>query len=517
MVGLMIVRISIVSILAALQNGLASTGPCDLFASGQTPCVAAHSTVRALYGNYNGFLYQVRRSSDNATYDIGLLTLGGYANSAEQDQFCANTTCVISKIYDQSPNGNHLTVTPPGGWLPNGGKESDAFADKIMVNGHAVYGVYIFGNGFTSNPGAGYRNNNTTGIATGDQPEGIYMVANGNHYNSWCCFDYGNAETSNTANGPATMEAVFFGNSIQWGRGSGEGPWVMADLEEGLFAGVSFDPPPSNTPLLHDFVTGMLKGDSSNLWSIRGGNAQSGNLKTLYSGPRPTGYHPMKKEGAIVLGIGGDNSSSGEGTFYEGCITTGYPSDETEDAVQANIVAAGYGLSQPVGPGATFFQFSNFGGLSATLAEGSYTLGQLQSAGIPDNAITSMKVDPGLVVDLFDADNFQVSLGSFQANVPDFNTLNLGNKITSIRIHQAPTHLKSSHYRNTMPLHWAKGVLYLPNAVNGQIKVTSTNGKSWVFKVNAGNAPTGSLPNGIYHALFLGRGNHTSNSFIVNN
>ena len=28
----------------------ATQGPCDLYAAGGTPCVAAHSTTRALYG-----------------------------------------------------------------------------------------------------------------------------------------------------------------------------------------------------------------------------------------------------------------------------------------------------------------------------------------------------------------------------------------------------------------------------------------------------------------------------------
>ena len=40
----------------------AGTGPCDIYASAGTPCVAAHSTVRALFGAYNGRLYQVRRA-----------------------------------------------------------------------------------------------------------------------------------------------------------------------------------------------------------------------------------------------------------------------------------------------------------------------------------------------------------------------------------------------------------------------------------------------------------------------
>jgi hypothetical protein len=41
----------------------------------------------------------------------------------------------------------------------------------------------------------------------------------------------------------------------------------------------------------------------------------------------------MKKEGAIILGTGGDNSHTGEGTFFEGCMTSGNPSDEIDDAV----------------------------------------------------------------------------------------------------------------------------------------------------------------------------------------
>ena len=50
----------------------------------------------------------------------------------------------------------------------------------------------------------------------------------------------------------------------------------------------------------------------------------------------------MKKQGAIILGIGGDNSDSSAGTFYEGVMTSGYPSAATEASVQANIVSAGY-------------------------------------------------------------------------------------------------------------------------------------------------------------------------------
>lgn len=328
----------------ALATGAASAqGPCDIYQAAGTPCVAAHSTTRALYASYAGDLYQVRRASDKSTKDIGLLAPGGVANSASQDAFCTGTTCTISKIYDQSAKANHLVVTPAGGWLGHGGTEATATAAKIKLDGHNVYGVYTTGSFDTAVGGVGYRNNQTSGVATGDQPEGIYAVIDGKHYNEWCCFDYGNAETNNLDDGAATMEAIYYGNSTQWGKGSGNGPWVMADLEDGLFAGQSFAAPATNTSMTSAYVTAMVKGNSGNSWAIKGGDAQSGNLKSLYSGARPSGYNPMKKQGAIILGIGGDNSHTGQGTFFEGCMTSGFPTDATDAAVQANIVAAGYG------------------------------------------------------------------------------------------------------------------------------------------------------------------------------
>ncbi|MFE0510237.1 arabinofuranosidase catalytic domain-containing protein, partial [Streptomyces sp. NPDC058964] len=99
----------------APQAAAASSLPCDIYAAAGTPCVAAHSLVRALYSSYGGSLYQVQRASDGATANIGLLTAGGYADAAAQDTFCSGTTCIITKIYDQSSRHNDLTVEGAGG------------------------------------------------------------------------------------------------------------------------------------------------------------------------------------------------------------------------------------------------------------------------------------------------------------------------------------------------------------------------------------------------------------------
>ncbi|MES1175572.1 MAG: arabinofuranosidase catalytic domain-containing protein [Myxococcales bacterium] len=322
----------------------ATKGPCDIYALDGGPCVAAHSTVRALYASYAGPLYQVKKA-DGTTHDIMPLVPGGFANSADQDTFCDVNACTISIIYDQSGKGNDLTKSPPGGAKPSPGKEANAKALPVTFSGHKVYGVKVVS-------GVGYRNNMPCGTATGDDPETMYMVADAHagdslsppvpSYNGGCCFDYGNMETSSNDDGEGTMEAVYFGTCTIWGKGGGSGPWIMGDLENGLWAG-NTSPYEMNGPITSKYVTGMVKGDAagSDHWTIKVGDAQSGPLKVPFDGPRPNArYKVMRKQGAVGLGTGGDNSNAGIGNFFEGVMTAKYSSAAADDAVQANIVAA---------------------------------------------------------------------------------------------------------------------------------------------------------------------------------
>jgi hypothetical protein len=421
------------------STGTGPAGPCDIYQSANTPCGAAHSTVRALYASYNGPLYQVQRASDKTTKDIPVGS-GGFADSSVQDSFCSGTTCTIPIIYDQSPNGNHLRVTWFAYWLQSGGNPATANAAKIKVGGHSVYGIksgtnvayrtgaplsgtaaitkgsttvtfsspqtlpansvllfaanaqdcpanswpsncnfhtYLTSSAIsasttvtltasyagTSSSATVVWNATTKGIATGDQAETEYAVFDGKTYGQWCCFDYGNSELSGTDDGNATMEAVYWGADTQFGQsGGGSGPWVGADLENGLYYGyengsakVASNPSVTGFP----YVTAMLKGlsakdcpsglTSSGCYALKGGNATSGKLAYKWDattntyGARPPGYSPQKKEGAIILGTGGDGSNTGTGIWFEGAMTMGVPPDSTDDAVQANIVAAGYG------------------------------------------------------------------------------------------------------------------------------------------------------------------------------
>jgi hypothetical protein len=326
--------------------GSTGTGPCDIYAAANTPCVAAHSTVRALYGAYNGPLYQLRRASDKTVKDVPVLASGGFVDVSVQNTFCQGTTCTISILYDQTSNKNDLVKSPKAHWLANGGVEADAAQGQITVGGHIAHGIYV-----TSGSNVAYRNNATKGVAKNSEAEAMYMVVDGKRFSSVCCFDYGNAETTGNDDGNGTMEAIYFGADTTWGgKGEGSGPWVAADLENGMFKSnqggwQTTSTSPNDKSIIASYVTAMLKGPAANTFAIKGGNAQSGTLTTMWNGARPSGagYYPKKLQGAIILGTGGDGSNYGTGTFFEGAMTSGDPPDSVDDAIQANIVAAGYG------------------------------------------------------------------------------------------------------------------------------------------------------------------------------
>ena len=328
-------------------------GPCDVYERGGAPCVAAHSTTRALYASYDGPLYQVMRQSDGKTLDIGVVRAtaddpGGYADAGAQDAFCKDTYCWITVLYDQSGKGNHLYQAPRGGFSgpAMGGYNNVPVADwaPVSVMGHKVYGLFIA-------PGMGMRLNDPTGTAVDDQAEGQYWVFSGRHYNSGCCFDYGNAETDSRDDGDGTMETTYFGNSRGWYYGEGEGPWIMTDQENNLVGCVNDDPNDKFCEGLESvswrFATAMADGEPHH-WRSMGGNAQEGPLKIYYDGGRirndRSSYDPMRKQGAILLGNGGDNSNGSAGTFYEAAMTAAgtFPSEAVNQEIQANVVAARY-------------------------------------------------------------------------------------------------------------------------------------------------------------------------------
>lgn len=343
--------------------------PCEVVAKdpGGAACVAAHSTVRVIVPGYKGPLYQLckgaaQRGPDSCKGTVqDVSSIDGFADVDAHNVLCANESCTITKIYDQSGRGNHLEPAPKGGARATPDDPAKANALRVVIGGHKAYGLLL-------KPGVGYRAGcngctqpRASGMAQGDEPQTVYMVTSQKDLIDGCCFDYGNAETTCNVEGSGTAEALYFGAGVVWGTGTGgkPGPWVMADLENGLYAGWENTQDKgisTNRPLKFDFVTAVLVGDTADKnsgkgrFALYGADAQGqdaslGKLTCMYDGIRPEkkGYVPMAKQGSIVLGIGGDNSASAGGRFYEGAIIAGpLVSKTTLSFLQAVIVAAKY-------------------------------------------------------------------------------------------------------------------------------------------------------------------------------
>lgn len=331
-------------------------GPCDVYAAATTPCVAAYSMVRGLAKQYTGPLFQVRSGSSamntgtgGMTKDIGM-TADGFADTASLEAYCMGTTCTVSKLYDQSGNGNHIGVAKKG--LSAGGTyaamddfESSATKGAITAGGRKIYPLYMAAR-------EGYRT--AVGVKgmkmpLGSAAQGIYMVADGTHSGGACCWDFGNVSTDPTKYG--VMNTLFFGKAF-WGKGAGDGPWMMADFEAGVWAGgskkgdpgwgaLSDDHPanPANPTLAVPFAIGMLKTQTGK-WALRMADVKAASdLTTAFEGGTPKN---MDNLGGIVLGVGGDNSNNSWGTFFEGAIVAGYPTVDTDKKVLENVKAVGY-------------------------------------------------------------------------------------------------------------------------------------------------------------------------------
>jgi non-reducing end alpha-L-arabinofuranosidase len=378
-------------------------GPCDIYAAAGQECVAAYSTVRRLLSTYTGPLYQIRVGSSQ--FNIGGLvvtnptvtwrpmvgnnptqtmpqpgelvdipqTADGFADPNIQRERCPlGTTCTVSLLYDQSGRGNHMPVAKGG---QDAGGDFAALDDfetvmderaALTVGGHPVYSLFM-------QRRQGYRLTTPgNGVPVDQEAQGIYMLADGTHSAAECCWDFGNV-TPNPRQF-SEMNTLFFGQGY-WGDGNATPPWFGADFEAGVWMGGSAEgepgwgqlygegdprnnngtarPPNPNNPSMAGvrFALGFLKtnDDADNTYVLRMANASTATeVQTAHRGPYPklsfpNGAHGADNQGAVVLGVGGDNSNNSFGTFYEGAVVAGFPDDATELAVMQNIQAARYG------------------------------------------------------------------------------------------------------------------------------------------------------------------------------
>jgi len=321
-----------------------SRGPCDIYGAAGQPCVAAYSTVRRLSMSYSGPLYQVRSGSSaqntgsgGEMHDIAQ-TSDGFADARAVDALCAETICTVSLIYDQSGHGNHLPVAKAGvqfagPFATMDDFESSATKEPLMVGGHRVYPLNM-------EPREGYRlARQGDGIPRGTEPLSIYMLADGTHSGTGCCWELGDSPASAETFYEST--SLLLGSQVKTGgtvvNGSvGAGPWFMGDFgSAAVTLGAS-----SNPSLAVKFALGFLE-TGAQRWTLRTADAATATtVTTVYQGDA---HQPINNAGAVILGVDSRNGNNSWGTFYEGALIAGVPADATELAVLRNIQAVGYG------------------------------------------------------------------------------------------------------------------------------------------------------------------------------
>src|SRR5580692_14883 len=287
----------------------AAPEPCDIYASGGTPCEAAYSTTRALYEAYDGPLYQVQRASDSTYLNVGLESAGGVVNVAPENSFCAGTTCIISEIYDQSSNGNNMPISPgtscsgcSGGNAGPGPGGADigapAEALPVYVGGQPAYGIDF------DKMGTGYRDNSARNLPIGSDPDGLYELTSSNVTSNQCCFDFGQGETNDSDDGNATMNAIYYGTDCWTGNCTGPGPWVGADIENGMYFSNTGNNPPAYPSENGTFLSAWEENNGGTNMTLQYGNAQSGGLIQTYSGVQ-----------ASIVAAGYSQAPAGEAAF----------------------------------------------------------------------------------------------------------------------------------------------------------------------------------------------------------
>ena len=306
---------SLLSTPIAYSQGL--VGPCDILAKSGTPCVAAHSVTRKMRADYNGNAFQLYRIGDRRTLEVGFLP-DGQVDTSPIRAF-ATSTVRWSIIYDQmgTPSlGNNLPVLDVPG--PFGDL---TYQEVTLGNGKRV--PIINGNAAFNNRA------NTVNMPTGNASTTEYMVVkNEPAIFPYLVGGYGNVEATIADTGNGHMFELAFTQSGET-VGSGAGPWIGADLENGVWLYG-----PSYTAAR---VTGLIKWNGSQ-WTVRSAPSTASSFTTIHG---PTSLPPrygsqLHMEGGLALGVGGD-MSAGMIRFFEGAIIKGATDDATDDAVQANI------------------------------------------------------------------------------------------------------------------------------------------------------------------------------------
>jgi hypothetical protein len=319
-------------------GGVSYQGPCDVVPGG---CAEAFSVTRAMVASYTGPLFQLGRTSDKTTLNIGQ-TSAHAADMTTWSAFCngSQSNCVVAKIYAQVHSGNNdLTPgvwnTP---WKPDCSAGGYTCAAKFTLE--STTGLPIL---TTVSPQeyALSGDNFATGINGGKTAMGIMYNGKPVANSVYCCGVIGLTHKYNATDTHGTdfMLALAYG----W-RDSG-GCCIAVNCATSTSYCVGAEEEEDND--LADYGTSPV----ANALVVTQFDPTSNAVSTFLNGTQKFSHSPPKAQlnagTAIHLGGGGDLSQPDAVLMREAFFTNAVMSASTVTALKANAVAFYPALSFP--------------------------------------------------------------------------------------------------------------------------------------------------------------------------
>jgi hypothetical protein len=313
-------------------------GPCDVVPGG---CAEAYSVTRAMLASYTGPLFQLGRTSDKTTLNVGQ-TSAHAADLSTWSAFCggSQSSCVVAKIYAQVHGGsNDLTPgvwnTP---WKPDCSAGGYTCAAKFTIE--STTGLPIL---TTVSPQeyALSGDNYATGINGGKQAMGIMYNGKPVANSVYCCGVIGLTHKYNATDTHGTdfMLALAYG----W-RDSG-GCCIAVNCGSSTSYCVGAEEEEDND--LADYGTSPV----ANALVVTQFDPTSNAVSTFLNGTQKFSHSPPKAAlnagTAVHLGGGGDLSQPDAVLMREAFFTNAVMSSSTVTMLKANALAFYPALSFP--------------------------------------------------------------------------------------------------------------------------------------------------------------------------
>jgi len=304
-------------------------GPCDVLKNG---CAEAYGVTRAQTVSYTGPLFQLGRSSDKQTLDIGQ-TSEHTVDMTTWSDFCGATEskCVVSKIYAQIHKGDNDLV--PGvfnaPWGPNCSAGGYTCAAKFTIEKETGLPIIT-----TNSPQEYSLSGDKTSVGVNGGSKSVGIMFNGKPVNSnYCCGVFGitHKYSADDTYGTDFMLVLAKG----WKDGGGNGVGVNCGKSSNYCIGAEEEEQND----LFDYGSSPI----ANAVVVTQFDSSSNTVTSFLNGAQKLSHSPPKAKinaGTCVhLGGGGDLSQPDPVLMREALITNTVMTASDVTALRDNVAA----------------------------------------------------------------------------------------------------------------------------------------------------------------------------------